>query len=87
LNKSPAIDNWFVADCPPEIEPVCDGTFQLYLVAFGMIPLVGSVGFKTKGVLFSVTKDIGDIEGAILTETVTVKALPDPQKFVEGITW
>jgi hypothetical protein len=56
-------------------------------VLFGIIPLVTSEGVTPKEIPLFITEDIAAIIGVVYSETTTEKAVPFPQKEVEGITW
>jgi hypothetical protein len=76
----------FVADAPPVTVPVNVGTFQLYTLPSGTIPLVTFDGVTTNGTPLHVTVVIVLISAVGGTVTVTVNGAPSPQLAMLGVT-
>jgi hypothetical protein len=85
LSKPDIIVTLFVADAPPVTVPVYVGTFQVYLVNTGTMPLVILVGVTVKPTPLHVTVVIAATSGVGFSVTTTVKIAPT-QLPVVGVT-
>jgi hypothetical protein len=86
LNNPNTVVGLFVADAPPVTVPVNVGTFQLYTLPSGTIPLVTFDGVTTNGTPLHVTVVIVVISAVGGTVTVTVNGAPSPQLAMLGVT-
>jgi len=76
LNNPNTVVIFSVADAPPVTVPVNTGSFHVYLVNSGTIPLVGFVGVTVNGTPLHVTVVIALTSGVGFNVTITVKAAP-----------
>jgi hypothetical protein len=76
LNVPNTVVGLFVADAPPVTVPVNTGSFHVYLVNSGTIPLAGFVGVTVNGIPLHVTVVIALTSGVGFNVTITVNAAP-----------